>query len=253
MASNTSQRDRNAILRASNRPYRSDCCQYRWRFARSGLQMVRRSSWTGAGCSLRGSWPGRVAGGSMPGRRMARLRREQPGDSQAVGMRPVSTSLTACGSGTQRDRSSLSSSGLAAACSSACSCPAWYTRHISVLIPGDGRRSATRAPGRGPQLSLLGQLPLRGAERRLTGLIAQPRGQLPQIVPGRVTVLPDQQYPLPVIDRARSPPSPLCSTTSRSAQDPVWLDHGADADLDERAVIFQPASDYLIAHSPPRR
>jgi hypothetical protein len=29
---------------------------------------------------------------------------------------------------------------------------------------------------------------------------------------------------------------------------PVWLDHGVDADLDERAVIFQPAPDYLIAH-----
>jgi hypothetical protein len=29
---------------------------------------------------------------------------------------------------------------------------------------------------------------------------------------------------------------------------PVWLDHRVDADLDERAVIFQPAPDYLIAH-----
>jgi hypothetical protein len=27
----------------------------------------------------------------------------------------------------------------------------------------------------------------------------------------------------------------------------VWLDHGVDADLDERAVIFQSAPDYLIA------
>jgi len=76
-----------------------------------------------------------------------------------------------------------------------------------------------RAPGRGPQLSLLGQLPLRGAEGRLTGLIAQPRGQLPQIVPGRVTVLPDQQ------SRCRSSiatiaTEPTCSTTSRSARDP---------------------------------
>jgi hypothetical protein len=104
-----------------------------------------------------------------------------------------------------------------------------------------------RAPGRGPQLSLLGQLPLRSAEGRLIGLIAQPRGQLPQIVPGRVTVLPDQQ------SRCRSSiatiaTEPIVLDHFTLGPGSVWLDHGVDADLDERAVIFQPAPDYLITH-----
>jgi len=34
-------------------------------------------------------------------------------------------------------------------------------------------------------------------------------------------------------------------STSLTASGPVWLDHGVDADLDERAIIFQPAPDYL--------
>src|SRR5690349_6209359 len=68
--------------------------------------------------------------------------------------------------------------------------------------------------------------------------------QLPQIVPGRVTVLPDQQYPLLIIDRHRAPVLDHLTL----GPGPVWLDHGVDADLDERAVIFQPAPDYLIAH-----
>ena len=105
-----------------------------------------------------------------------------------------------------------------------------------------------RAPGRGPQLSLLGQLPLRGAEGRLTGLIAQPGGQLPQIVPGRVTVLPDQQYRLLIIDRPTIATEPIVLDHFMLGPGPVWLDHGVNADLDERAVIFQPAPDYLIAH-----
>jgi len=49
-------------------------------------------------------------------------------------MRPVSTSLTACGSGTHRDRSSLSSSGLPPAPSSA---------SAAYQMP-DTRRESTR-------------------------------------------------------------------------------------------------------------
>ena len=47
-------------------------------------------------------------------------------------------------------------------------------------------------PAAGGQADLLGQLPLRGDQRVLAGVVEQPGGRLGQPVPDRVPVLPDE-------------------------------------------------------------
>jgi hypothetical protein len=49
--------------------------------------------------------------------------------------------------------------------------------------------------------SFLGQLAAAGVQWLFTGLVAQACGQFPQVLPGRVAVLADQQHPLLIIDR----------------------------------------------------
>ena len=49
-------------------------------------------------------------------------------------------------------------------------------------------------------VGLLGQLPPRGVQRRLAGHVEQAGGQLPQLHPHRVPVLPHQEHPLVLVE-----------------------------------------------------
>ena len=223
-------------------------CRPDRRFARSGLQIVRpHLGWRRlltARVLARARQPTGIHAGAAASVPTAAA--SSPATARPLVMRPVSTSLTACGSGTQRDQSSLSSSGLAAACSSACSCSAWYTRHISVLIPGDGRRSASV---RGPRPAAEPPRPAPAARRR--GAAHRTYRTAPRAAPADSARPGDgtagSAVPLPVIDRHDRHRAHVLDHLTLGPG-PVWLDHGVDADLDERAVIFQSAPDYLIAY-----
>ena len=201
----------------------------------------------GAGCSLRGSWPGRVSrpdpcrGGVCAG-----CGGEQPGDSQAVGNAPGEHFAHGL-----RQRHPLRpefaffirpGGRLLLGVQLLCLVYPAYLRADTRRWPQVGQR----APSRGPQLSLLGQLPLRGAEGRLTGLIAQAPRAAPagSARPGDGTA--GSAVPLLIIDRHDRHRAHVLDHFTLGPGS-VWLNHGVDADLDERAVIFQPAPDYLIA------
>ncbi len=54
---------------------------------------------------------------------------------------------------------------------------------------------------RGAVAGLLGELPGGPGDQRLAFYVAQSGGQLPQQVPRRVAVLPDEQHPVVVVER----------------------------------------------------